>query len=113
MGVEHVRHAVDEDPSRLAPAKWLIEPRFPEPGSKGVRSIRRRVFDGDSPQVRVPNFGLSQGQGVAVIAAPRDLCAACHGVPRGVRPLNAGFQAHRDLLWETVTSIPNRYRMML
>src|SRR5207248_304983 len=43
MGVEHIRHAVDKDTSRLAPPERLLEPRLPEPRSDGGLSIRWRA----------------------------------------------------------------------
>src|SRR6266516_4861262 len=113
MGVEDIRHAVNEDPSRFAPVKWLLEPRLPESRGERVGSIRRRVLDGNPAEISVPYFRLRKGEGVAVIAPLGDLRTAGHGVPRGVGPLDAGFQTHRDLPWESGTSTPNIYRSSL
>src|SRR6266487_3274376 len=99
MGVEHVRHAVDKDTSRLAPPEWLLEPRLPEPWSEGVLSIRRRVLHRGSAKVGVAHLGLCQRQGVAVVAAAGDLRTARHGIPGRVGPLDAGLQTHRDFLY--------------
>src|SRR5579859_6333054 len=110
MGVEDIRHAVDEDPAWFTPAKRLLEPRLPESRRERIGSIRRRVLDRNPAEIRFPYFRLRKREGVAVIAALGDLRTAGHGVPRGVGPLDAGFQTHRDLPWESGTSNPNIYR---
>src|SRR5204862_726132 len=101
---------VHEDPSRLAPTKRLLQPRLPEPRGEGVGSVGRRVLDRHPAEVRVPDFRSRQREGIAVVAALGDLRAAGHGVPRGVSPLDAGFQTHSRLLGEP-SLIPNEYRI--
>src|SRR6266496_2103711 len=58
MGVEYVRHAVHENPSRLPPAERLLDARLPKPWCEGVRSVSRSVFDRDPAEVGVPYFRL-------------------------------------------------------
>jgi hypothetical protein len=46
LGMEDVRHAIDEDALRFTPPEWLHQPLRPEPGSEGVLTVGRRVFHG-------------------------------------------------------------------
>ena len=42
----------------------------------------------------MPPEALGEAFGVAMIAAPRDLGAAGHGIPGGIRPFDCRFIAH-------------------
>jgi hypothetical protein len=99
-----IRHAVDEDLPRLAPAKRLEEGVGVEgdaeagPGGAGVAAgLVFRLAHGLEP--------LGQGQGIAVVAAGRDPVAAGGGVPGDLGPFD-GAGAHDVPLLVRIVGMP-------
>ena len=65
--VEQVAHAVDEDPSRLAPAKWLVEAVREQADFTGP-AWPLRTFYGEA-FVRLLQPARGEALGVAMVAA--------------------------------------------
>ena len=93
--VEQIAHRIHEDHARSFPREWLGEAfgteRDIEPTSEWMTGHAAEA--------------LGEPFGVTMIAAPRDLGAARHGVPGGVGPLDPGFIAHTyDSLYDVFGS---------
>ena len=96
--VEEVAHAVHEDLPRLPPAERILQAFRPEPHRERVTTrdvgIRLRL----AGEIGVLEEAVRQDGSVAVVAACRHTRAPRDRVPRGVRPLNAGFLTHSSSL---------------
>ena len=82
--VEQVAHRVDEDPSGCSPAQRLFQLLWHQPEIEAL-------LKGVAGNAAEP---LSEGLGIAVLAAGADLRATAYRVPGCVGPLDAGSVAH-------------------
>ena len=82
--VEQVAHGIHEHHAGFFPFERL---------GKAVRS-KRDIEPTGKRMTGHTTESLGEPFGVTVVAAPRDLGAARHWVPRGIGPLDLGFVAH-------------------
>ena len=82
--VEQITHRIHEYLSGSFPREWLGEPFRAE-------CQVEPSFEGMPRRTPEP---LGEAFGIAIVAAARDLGAACHRVPGSVGPFNCGLVAH-------------------
>lgn len=104
--VEEVAHGVDEDVPVMPPMQRLVKAFGVE--NNVLPGIRFR------PWLLAPAVAQTQGLGIAVLAAGRQVRAARDRVPRRVGPLDPALVAHADIIEHAFRHVkgkqPERHR---